>query len=233
MVKLTYIEGFHGTNNKNAKGILLKNKFNPSSGDKHWLGDGVYFYAESVYAYRWVADIFKYKKKGLPLNLTNLKRFYTIICVNIELENERIFDLTTFEHHDLYDSVLESIKKVYSDQPHRQNEPISEGVILNLMFNNLRFSDDFDIVINVYYNKFHRYQNLDGYKPKQSGLPEKQICVKNATIIKNINEITDKELWKKIESSYNRISRKLSYLPVETGYQYNIKEKESFYKGEA
>lgn len=32
-----------------AKGFLI-----PSKGDKHWLGDGYYFYKEEEYAFRWI-----------------------------------------------------------------------------------------------------------------------------------------------------------------------------------
>lgn len=35
--------GFHGTNLDHTFSII-KNGFEPSSGDDHWLGDGIYFF---------------------------------------------------------------------------------------------------------------------------------------------------------------------------------------------
>lgn len=54
---------YHGTDNKAADKILETKTFNKSKGDNHWLGDGVYFYKEKRYAFRWIY---------IPLNKTRL-----------------------------------------------------------------------------------------------------------------------------------------------------------------
>ena len=52
---------YHGTTKACAYSILNSKKMNPSTGDRHWLGDGIYFYEEEFYAYNWL--IYYYKKK--------------------------------------------------------------------------------------------------------------------------------------------------------------------------
>lgn len=41
----TVMKAYHGTSLKNAESIM-ENGFRPSVGEKHWLGDGVYFFRE-------------------------------------------------------------------------------------------------------------------------------------------------------------------------------------------
>lgn len=57
---------FHGTDlSRGQKMIKWKNMFN-SEGDRHWLGDGTYFYEDDFYAYKWIRDMYKDMHKHYP-----------------------------------------------------------------------------------------------------------------------------------------------------------------------
>ena len=45
--------GFHGTSLNAANEIINSHKFNLSTGNKHWLGDGIYFYENINDAFAW------------------------------------------------------------------------------------------------------------------------------------------------------------------------------------
>lgn len=47
-----FIVGYHGTTEDGGNGIL-KNGYNPSVGNKEWLGKGIYFYYDFNDAYKW------------------------------------------------------------------------------------------------------------------------------------------------------------------------------------
>ena len=44
---MTAMKAFHGTTHESAKGVLA-NGFAYSSGNEHWLGDGVYFFVDGM-----------------------------------------------------------------------------------------------------------------------------------------------------------------------------------------
>ena len=45
---------YHGTDLETGKVIIDSQKMEPSRGDHHWLGDGIYFYDNEKYAFRWI-----------------------------------------------------------------------------------------------------------------------------------------------------------------------------------
>lgn len=62
----TVMKAYHGTSLKNAESIM-ENGFWPSVGEKHWLGDGVYFFREDdvqaqVWAYHEKHNLIKKRK---------------------------------------------------------------------------------------------------------------------------------------------------------------------------
>ena len=90
--------GYHGTDFANTHTILSDN-YQISEGDTHWLGDGVYFFVESVLtnaekaielaekwaiAQSWDNDTKKYKYNQ-----------YTVMASKIEVKEENFLDLTT------------------------------------------------------------------------------------------------------------------------------------------
>ena len=92
---------YHGTKKENAEKIIESQKMFPSQGDKHWLGDGIYFYEEGFHAFKWIW----YKENDRNRLLKN----YAIIKAEVICEESRIFDLTRIEHKLLFDRVYRHI----------------------------------------------------------------------------------------------------------------------------
>ncbi len=47
------ITGYHGTTKRHAHSIISERKFHISSGNREWLGSGIYFYEKFSDAYNW------------------------------------------------------------------------------------------------------------------------------------------------------------------------------------
>ena len=92
--------GYHGTDFANTHTILSDN-YQISEGDTHWLGDGVYFFVESVLtntekaielaekwaiAQSWDNDTKKYKYNQ-----------YTVMASKIEVKEENFLDIFSFD----------------------------------------------------------------------------------------------------------------------------------------
>ena len=73
---------YHGTTLENANSIVSEKNIKQSIGDRHWLGDGVYFYEEFLYAVRWI----RCKEKS-----DELFEKYAIISAELNINEERVF----------------------------------------------------------------------------------------------------------------------------------------------
>jgi len=89
---MTTMKAFHGTTHESARSILTDG-FAYSSGNEHWLGDGVYFFVEGLgYAPDKAAELWAeyraFKKKS---------QFCALLASKISVDNQRFLDLTTYE----------------------------------------------------------------------------------------------------------------------------------------
>ena len=89
---MTAIKAFHGTTHESAKGILADG-FAYSSGNDHWLGDGVYFFVDGVgYAPDRAAELWAEFRAFIKHN-----QFCSLLVSSINIDDERFLDLTTYE----------------------------------------------------------------------------------------------------------------------------------------
>lgn len=102
------IKGFHGTSFENAKEIILED-FNPSIGNKEWLGNGVYFFIDGIsnkpsnQAKKWaIAQSWDKIKKAYTY-----KRYSVLKC-QIEVNEDNFLDLTTNDGIEILDYIIES-----------------------------------------------------------------------------------------------------------------------------
>lgn len=167
---------YHGTPKNNIKDILV-NKFMASKGDRHWLGDGIYFYPEKVYAYKWNLNNSKNKITKLfdPVRFKN----QGILEVKLQCSKDRTFDLDTLSHKAILKRTIEQIKEF--------SEECIEGVALNVLFNELGYDEKYDIIVATF---TLRRDKMKFPCPRLDFYPEKQICIKNEKCIKEIKEIT-------------------------------------------
>ena len=124
------LKGFHGTDKANVSSILDEG-FIPSKGDKHWLGDGSYFFLEGLnrfpenQAKQWaIVEAWDSKTKS------NRYLSYAVIECSIQTDDEHFLDLTKPEGIEILDYIQE---QCYSKLKGLRNERIQyvEGFLIN------------------------------------------------------------------------------------------------------
>jgi len=219
---------YHGTSIELSKKIIIENRFKPSKGDRHWLGDGVYFYEEEFYAYNWL--IYEYKKKfGKKLYDKNkINKDYNILSANFNISKERIFKLSEkAEHKILFDITMEETIKKSKYSKRFDQVTFPEGVILNIMFKEMRYNSNFDLIVAIFTRRKSNYGNA---VLRLNYIPEKQLCVVNNNIIENIKEFD----FKNKVSQYMRLINRLDYKyfkksEVNSSNTYNSKRNKNIY----
>lgn len=187
---------FHGSNRKRGNKIISTQKMIPSEGDKHWLGDGSYFFTEDFYSYKWIVDMFKSRYKELHLTYGNLTRYYLILKANVTVQKNRILDLTKAEHKILFDKVYDGIKS-----KRQIDDDYAEGIVINYMFNELPgYREEFDLVKALF--TFNKRAYID-MRTRIGYMPQEQICIKNKDVVKDIVEFDFKSRVEKFESLLN------------------------------
>lgn len=174
---------YHGTEFNRGKGILKSQKMLISRGDKHWLGDGCYFYEDDFYAYKWIKDLYKSKYKEEPIPEHRIFSKYMILKSILLVDIERIFDLDNPRLKIEFDRIYEycvDLKK-YSEK--FKKVPMAEGVVLNIMFNDMGYSENFDLVIATFKRRSSKYK---GIPMRIKYMSEKQICIKNKDKVTSI-----------------------------------------------
>lgn len=176
--------GYHGTTVENSTKILSEG-FKVLKNNKNlWLGFGVYFFLEEIYAFKWILDL--YKNKNETTGFENLSKEMVILKVNIDLKEDRLLDLATYEGELLFDKTYNILKR--STNP-KVKEMLTDkkyvaAVVINYLFEKLNVGVRYDAVKEIYRINPKNYQYIL-IKP-QLGVPQFQICVKNLAIIKNI-----------------------------------------------
>lgn len=198
---------YHGTPRSNIDNIIRTNFF-ISQGNNHWLGDGIYFYPEKVYAYKWNINnsMVGNPKRVIPVLLSQ----QGILEVNLKCAKNRTFDLDTVQHKMILKKTIENIADF--------EEECIEGVALNVLFNELGYNKKYDMIVATFALRREKmelpFMRLDFY-------PEKQICIKNHKCIKNIKEI---KITEKEKTEFDILIKELS-IPIE----YKLKEEEQTY----
>lgn len=100
---------YHGTERDKGKKIIVSQNFNRSLGDEHWLGDGIYFYGESCYAFRWIYLDYIRKYPHCTPKIQNVINKYVVLSADITIEINRIFDLSNVIHKILFDEVYKRV----------------------------------------------------------------------------------------------------------------------------
>ena len=175
--------GYHGTTRDKCRNIFKCKRFYPSRGDKHWLGDGVYFYLESFFAYRWCVLNCKNKMTS-RLNAQCIIDRYSIIEVDINVEERRIFNIDGIEHKSILMEIYEEIKNLAEMSSKFKNVEMVEGVVLNYLFSILHYDKDFDIILATFPVDLFLYKNIK----MRHAISEMQICVRNGSVINNMRE---------------------------------------------
>lgn len=165
---------YHGTTVDKGQSILVQQKFLPSSGNRHWLGDGIYFFEQEKDAVQWVE---KYGE-------------YVVLETNLSVPPERFFDLLNENQREAFEYVMETIL----DNAEQHNLQISrkdkiDGYVINFMCNVLNFP--IDIVKAAFYfenDRFRRYIEKYGASPTRMRVAQIQYCLRNERCIIEIRK---------------------------------------------
>lgn len=198
-------EFYHGTRKKSANSILISNCFYPTTGDRHWLGDGIYFYEEDFYAYNWLVYDFKRNFDKEVLDEDKIIHNYSILSVNLDIKPERIFNFEKAEHKILFDITMEEVIKKSEYSKRFKENKFPEGVILNIMFKEMGYNKSYDLIVAIFTRRKSNYGNA---VLRLNYIPEKQLCVINTKIIKNIKNF---EFKSKVDY-YMTLIKRLDYM---------------------
>lgn len=180
---------YHGTNKENGKKIIASKVFKRSFGNEHWLGDGIYFYEEKFYAFRWIYIAYNRKYPQSKPEIHNITDKYVILSANITINQERIFDMSRYEHKIMFDRVLRKSIEKNKDK----NLRIVDGAVFNFMFYKMNYNKKFDMIKAIF---MHEDNDILDSSTRLPYIPEIQYCVVNSLIISNIGNtnISDEEI---------------------------------------
>ena len=221
-ILVTY-KGFHGTNADSAIDIIDNEIIISSDKDQHdtdlWLGDGFYLFEDDFYSFKWIAQNL-YRKVKSDYSEDRLKEEYEIIEVDLDIEKDRIFDLSkNLTHRKIFESVLSKIKQKTDDK----NNNISDGLAINYLFNVLEYDKIFDVVHGCFIFNEKNYVNIS---TRFDNIQQQQFC------LRNLDKIVNKDLFdfhSKIED-YLDIWQDIFYMANPYKYKksdtyvFNIKE---------
>ena len=180
---------YHGTGKIRGDRMLSNQEMEISRGNSHWLGDGSYFFEEKLYAFKWISDMCRKRYPKEPHD-ESLIRNYSILEASILTIKERVFDLNKAEHKILFDEVYNLLYEMKKESADLCKSELSEGVVLNYMFESMNFKEKYDIVVAVFLRNTTNYKSIN---TRLGFMPQKQICVKKQDIVKNIIDVNYRE----------------------------------------
>lgn len=198
---------YHGTEKDRGNRILKRQKMEYSRSTlqkDHWLGDGIYLYREKLYVFRWIALMYEERHNYQDIE-TELYHKYSILGVEIDCSNERIFRLENPEHLMIFEQVKKECKKKCNHIKGNNNNRVVDGVIFNIMFKELGYSSEFDL-IECNFN----ISELDSDMQQNSRIrtiKECQLCIKNPNIIKKIIDVSEEFPLKEYLVKYKNFNR--------------------------
>lgn len=198
-------ELFHGSEMHRADKIVEELKFTISKDDKHWLGDGIYFYFDRTLAYRWIWNMHKAAFRGAISNDSLYENYRILIC-SVNFVRGRVYNLKVVEHQEDFKKVKRMVLDKASKSEMISNARIVDGTILNLMFHEFGYNKDFDIVIALFTNKKPNIREL-GNKSRIVYETEEQVCIKNEDCIQSIHLMERQyfdEIYQIMETFYNK-----------------------------
>ncbi|MCU5233918.1 hypothetical protein OCA28_08590 [Bacillus cereus] len=176
---------YHGSNRARGERMIKEQVMELSRGKNHWLGDGSYLFVEDFYSYKWILDMFK-QRYNLTENYNNIIKNYLILIANVCTDKQRVFDLTKAEHKMMFDKVHKEMRS----KAEISDKDMAEGVVLNYMFNTMKFGEMYDAVKAVFTLNDKKYI---GFNTRLGHMPQEQICIKKSNIVKNVEEYNFKE----------------------------------------
>lgn len=128
------LTGFHGTDSANEASILATG-FKASTGDDHWLGDGVYFFVEGNSAVDPVGAAVKWAIAQAYDTTTKLNKYseYVVIEAEIEVKEENFLDLNSVEGMEVFNKIRNQfVKKIKDGGKKLKYGAFQDGHLINM-----------------------------------------------------------------------------------------------------
>lgn len=185
--------GYHATKKKNEKSILRKGfMISKSNNYHHWLGDGIYFWADSYYAVEWnIIDL----EKSKVVTLKNMLNNYTIFETTIKDIKNKTIDFSSPKGTIIFNNFKSDIIECANPDQKEKLEKIEDDVFWVNFMKEKGVLDKYDIII-ASYNK--TIQNTIKSKSNFLKYQQTQICVKNNNLIIKKEVYSDKDEIKKL-----------------------------------
>lgn len=113
--------GYHGTRLTCGQSILSKKCFHLSIGDRHWLGDGVYFFENLEEAKLWGRHVLQDAKDAV------------VVRAKIASEDGRVLDLTSLGDLEYYVDFLQSVRKKIQNKVKPGVKMHIDGYAINML----------------------------------------------------------------------------------------------------
>lgn len=177
MTNNVQIEGFHGTSKVKANAILAEG-YKPSKGDDQWIGDGVYLFVDGIGVGLENAKEWALYKAWDNKTKRNTYPFYAVIKSSIEVDEDKMLDMTTREGADVFNYIVTKCSDKLAEIGKKKQ--FIEGCVINFGRNELKMQ--IDVV------KAHMYIKL-----KQSDrIQHFRRCTQNCTVCAVANLTTIK-----------------------------------------
>lgn len=191
------IIGYHGTSTENAREIIT-NEFNASSGNEHWLGDGVYFFIEGLsktpdlQAEKW-AIVESWDKKIKANKYSNI----AVIKSSIQIEDANLLDLTSSEGVEILEYIIESHKEALKEKAKKIS--FLDGLVLN--FAREENIIEIDVAKGNFYIKFDKESRVSNINLRTANCticavfsPNKNLKSKEIVTEKNIEDEVNRRI---------------------------------------
>lgn len=205
---------YHGTMTDKANKILTEKKFNKSVGDRHWLGDGVYFYTDKYYSYKWVYNMCRNHNTSKCDTMCDLSECfeevlnsYSILSSVIYLDDSKVLDLDSSEGRAWFHNMLIEFNNACSRKL-RDKKNYGAGIFLNFIFNQTEMSKYYNelyYVVSCSFNT-HKYISYKRFDINLSFMPERQICVKN------LEEVLDNSFFDNLFKCFPNKEEKMEFI---------------------
>ena len=164
-----YFTGYHGTSQEFASKIVADGCFTLSSGNKEWLGSGIYFY-------EMFSDSLDWADKKYP-------RDHAVLHAVVSVEEDEYIDLDSIEGESIYRRIINIIADTTKEigNFHKGDAQNNQCAVARYIWT--RFND-IKLLLASFPNEASAFPLIKDYRTKR-----RELCVKNNSAIKGIQLI--------------------------------------------
>lgn len=192
-MNIAMLKGFHATHIDNVNSIMKNGFYMSKPKFGHWLGKGVYFFADLYYAVEW--EIIGVLKQYNIKDISETKKA-CIMVADINYSDYEIVDFNTPDGYEIYKCLLEILKRDMSEEEYKKVLDKGDAYIFKILEEleeqkKEKYLSAFDIVCANY--KIPSEKNTNRKSDFCVGI-QRQICVKNLRAISSVSKLNNDPL---------------------------------------